>query len=83
MLRSRLLLDEMNQKNLYKIYAIKKRLHNFCVHSSLEGAAILFFYKILLVVVSQLLLHGIAQNFRWNMRTARDDIDIISVILPH
>ena len=40
-------------------------------------------YKILLIVISQLLLHGIAQNFRQNIRTTRDDIDIISVILPH
>ena len=40
-------------------------------------------YKILLIVISQLLLHGIAQNFTWNICTARDDIDIISVIFPH
>ena len=41
------------------------------------------FYKILLKVICQLLLHGIAQNFTWHVRTARDDIDIISVVLPH
>ena len=41
------------------------------------------FYKILLTVIFQLLLHGITQNFRWNIPTARDDIDIISVILSH
>ena len=41
------------------------------------------FHKILLIVIPKLLFHGIAQNFRWNMRIASDDIDIISVILPH
>ena len=41
------------------------------------------FYKILLIVMSQVLLHGIAQKFRWNLRIARDDIHVISVILPH
>ena len=46
------------------------------------GVPILFFQKYFLVI-SRLLLHGIAENFRWNLRTARDDIHIISVILPH
>ena len=28
-------------------------------------------------------LHGIAKNFRLNLRTTRDDIHIISVVLPY
>ena len=41
------------------------------------------FSKILLIVMPRLLLYGIAQNYLWNIRVARDDIDIISVIIPH
>ena len=41
------------------------------------------FYKDLLIAISQLLLHGISQNFRLNLHTARDDIHVISVILTH
>ena len=41
------------------------------------------FSKILLIVISRLLFHGIGQNIIWNIRIAGDDIDIISVIIPH
>ena len=57
-------------------------LQFLCTYLS-RGRCNSVFYKILLVVISQLLLHGIAQNFRWNIYTARDDIDIISMIIPH
>ena len=40
------------------------------------------FSKIPVIVISLLLVHGNSQNFIWNIRTARDDIDIISVIIP-
>ena len=40
------------------------------------------FTKILLIVISRRLLHGIAQNLIWNIRVAIYDIDLISVIIP-
>ena len=41
------------------------------------------FSKILLIVISQFLLHGIAQKLIWNARITRKDIDINSVIISH
>ena len=41
------------------------------------------FSKILLIVMSRLLWHGIAQTLTWNIHTAKDNIDIISMIIPH
>ena len=41
------------------------------------------FSKILLIVITWLLLHGIAQNFIWNICIARDNIEKISVIVPY
>ena len=72
------------RKNFYKRYIVlEKTLVQFVCTYLDRGRCNSVFYKILLIVISQLLLHGIAQNFRWNLRTARDDIHIISVILPH
>ena len=69
---------------LHKIHTIrKKHWYNFCVHTFLGGAAILFFSKVHLIVIARLPLHGITQKFLWNIRTARNDVGIISVIIPH
>ena len=68
---------------LYTRYILlKKYWCNLCVHTSLERRCNSIFSKIFLIVISWLLLHGITQSFIWNIRTARDDIDINSVIIP-
>ena len=47
--------------------------------NSVGGAAIPFFPKILVVVLSRILLYGIVQNFACNILTLKDDFDIIFV----
>ena len=67
------------QDTLYQ----KQHWHNLCVHNLIGGAEILFFQNFFLIFISRILLYGIAQNFIWNIRTARNDNDIISMIVPH
>ena len=65
------------------MYTTSKNDGTILVHIPCKGELQFCFLQNFLIVISQLLLHGIAQNFRWNIRTLRDEIDIISVILPH
>ena len=46
-------------------------------YSSVEGFAISFFSKILVIVLFWILLHGIIQNFACSILIFKDDIDII------
>ena len=72
------------RKNFYERYMIlEKTLVKFvCIYLH-RGRCNSLFSKILLLVISWLQLHGITQNFIWNICIARDDIKKISVIVPH
>ena len=71
-------------KNLYTRYILSERtMVQFLRTYLARGRCNSVFSKVLLIVISRLPLHGIAQKFIWNIRTARNDIDIISVIVPH
>ena len=83
MRRSRLLLVEMKQ-NLYTGYILleKTTVQFLCTYITRRRCNSVF-AKIILIVISRLLSHGIIQNFIWNICTARDDIEKVSVIVPH
>ena len=73
-----------SHKNIYtRCILLENTMIQFLCTYLTRGRCNSAFYKILLIIISQLLLNGIAQNFRWNICTTRDDIDIISVVLPH
>ena len=71
------------RKIFYERYIVlEKTLVEFVCTYLYRGRCKYPFSKIFLIVMSWLLLHAIAQNFIWNICTARDDIDIISMTLP-
>ena len=71
------------KQNLYtRCILLEETLLQFVCTYLLRGRCNSIFSKILLIVISRLLLHEIARNIIWNVRTARDNIDIISVIIP-
>ena len=48
--------------------------------SSVGGRSYFIFTKIFALILSRILLHGIVQNFAWNMLTLKDDIDVIFAV---
>ena len=72
------------RKIFYERYIVLEKILVQFVCTYLDrGRCNSVFSKILFIVISWLLLHGIAQNFIWNIRTARDDIGVISLTIPH
>ena len=71
-------MDEVAQKIMYKIRTIRNNNDAIWVHISLYTERYCsFFSKILVIVLSQILLHGIVQNFPCDMPSLNDDIVII------
>ena len=52
------------------------------IHSSVGGATIPFFPRILVVVLFRIVLYEIVQNFAYNILILQDDIHIIFVSIP-
>ena len=74
---------ELRKKFYERYIVLEKTLVQFvCTHIA-RGHCNSVFSKILSIVISLLLLYEIAQNFIWNIRTVRDNIDVISVIISH
>ena len=70
------------RNNFYEIYIVlEKTLVQFVCTYLDRGRCNSVFSKILWIVISWLLLHGIAQIFIWNICIARDDIEIISFLI--
>ena len=74
------------KKELYNLIAQRlqkelQKLGSAC--TSLGGAAIRFFSKILLIAISRFVLYGTAQFFLHKIHTIRKNIGIISVYIPY
>ena len=52
-------MDEIEQKFIYKVFIIRNNNGAIWVHSSVGDTAVPFFSKIIVIVLSQILLHGI------------------------
>ena len=71
-------------KNLYERYIVlEKTLVQYACTYLDRGCCNSVFSKNLLIVISRLLLHGINQNFIWNICIARDHTEKFSVVVPH
>ena len=71
-------------KNFYERYILlEKTLVQFVCTYLDRGRCNSVFSKIPLIVISWLLLHGIAQNFIWNICIVGNHTEKFSVIVPH
>ena len=74
---------ELHKKFYTRYILLEEILVKFMCPHPAKGRCNSVFSKILLIVMCRHLLHGIVQNFMWKIRTVKDDIYIISVIIPH
>ena len=71
-------MDELAQKFICIIYIIRNNNDAIWVHISPQRSIIFrFFCKILVIVLFRIQLHGIAQNFAYNILILEDDIYIV------
>ena len=70
-------MDEIAQKLSYETHIIRNNNDAIWIHMSLKGRSCYVFSKILVIVLSRILLHGMVQNFACNILTLKDDTYIV------